>query len=67
MNQTMNTPGERAYHVSQTLANHAIEGFHPDATDKQMLSRYIAGTASIEDLLTSARKFAQDARRGISS
>lgn len=67
MNQPMTTMNERAFHVDQALANHAIEGFHPDAADKQMLSRYISGTASIEDLLASARRFAQDARRGIST
>jgi len=67
MNQPIITINERAFHVSQALANHAIEGFHPDAADKQILARYIAGTASIKDLLSRARKFAQDARKGLSA
>ena len=67
MNQPTSTINERAFQVSQTLANHAIEGFHPDAADKRILSRYIVGAASIEDLLASARQFAQDARKGLAT
>lgn len=61
------TVNERAFHVSQVLANHAIEGFHPDADDKRILSRYVVGAASIEDLLANARKFVQEARKGLAT
>lgn len=67
MNQPMTTTHERSFHVSQALANHAIEGFHPDAADKRMLSCYIVGAASIEDLLDNARRFAQGTREEIST
>lgn len=54
------TASERAKHVRQANANQAIEGFHPDEEDKQIQARYIAGTASIADLLAHAKKFVAD-------
>jgi hypothetical protein len=55
---------DRALHVEQTLANHAIEGFAPDVADKLLFARYVAGTASVNDLLSQARLFALEAKKG---
>lgn len=56
------TASERAQHVRQANANQAIEGFHPDEEDKQIQARYIAGTATLADMLAHARKFVADVR-----
>jgi hypothetical protein len=56
------TRAQRQKHVRQMNANHAIEGFAPDATDKQLQQQYIDGTASLEDMLAHAREFAGQAQ-----
>lgn len=61
------TAAERAAHVREANANAAIEGFHPDEEDKAMQARYIAGTASIADLLALAKKAADAGKKGGSS
>lgn len=67
MTRILITIGDRALHVEQTLANHAIEGFAPDEADKRLIGRYVAGTASVNDLLSHARLFAIEAKKGIVS
>lgn len=67
MTKTLISAGDRALHVDQTLANHAIEGFAPDEADKLLIARYVAGTASVNDLLSQARLFALEAKKGIVS
>lgn len=51
------TSTERAWHVQQTNANNAIEGLLPDHSDREIQARYIAGTASLPDLLDNAKAF----------
>lgn len=63
MTRILITVGDRALHVDQTLANHAIEGFAPDEADKLLVARYVAGTASVNDLLSQARLFALEAKK----
>jgi hypothetical protein len=58
------TLNERANHVRQVLANHAIEGFEPDEADKLLLSRYVLGTVTVDDLLSQARLFVLEAQKG---
>lgn len=48
---------ERCNHVSAMRANFAIEGMYADAEDIALQERYIAGTASLDDLLNHARAF----------
>lgn len=57
------TATERARHVHQANANQAIEGLYPDAADKEIQARYIAGTASLADLLAHAKTFATEAHK----
>lgn len=59
---TATTWGERERHVRQLMANLAIEGMHPDGSDKQMLQAYIDGTATLDDLLEHAKAFAAAAQ-----
>jgi len=54
------TSTERARNLHQANANQAIEGFHPDETDKAIQAMYIAGTATLADLLAHAQKFATE-------
>lgn len=54
------TAPERARHVYQANANQGIEGFQPDASDKAIQAKYIAGTATLADLLAHAQKFATE-------
>lgn len=56
MNTTIKT--EREKHVAQMRANQRIEGFEPDADDLAMQQRYIEGTATLDDLLQYAMRFA---------
>ena len=58
------TQEERRQHVGQMCANFAIEDMHADADDMVMQERYIAGTASLADLLQHARDFAERKRKG---
>jgi hypothetical protein len=58
----MSTAAERQAHVTQMNANQSIEGLEPDAADKEIQAKYVAGTASIADLLKSAQQFADQAR-----
>lgn len=67
MNRSSTTLSDRALHVSQALANHAIEGFSPDEADKLAIARYVAGTAIVDDLLNQARLFALEAKKGVLS
>ncbi|MFZ6864811.1 hypothetical protein ACO0K7_19510 [Undibacterium sp. Ji67W] len=53
------TRDERAHHVAQMRANFGIEGIEPDEDDKRLQDAYIDGTATIEDLLEHAEKFAK--------
>lgn len=64
MIRTLIPLGDRALHVDQALANHAIEGFEPDEADKLLVARYVAGTVSTNDLLRQARLFALEAKKG---
>lgn len=57
----MTTREERVQHVRQMLANSRLEGFEPDAADKQLQAAYIDGTATLDDMLTHARSFAANA------
>ena len=50
------TAEERAAHVRQANANQALEGFHPSDDDRLIQSKYINGTATIDDLLNYARE-----------
>ena len=59
----MTTSSERARHVQQANANQAIEGFQPDAADKEIQAQYIAGTATLTDLLAHAKKFVADHKK----
>jgi hypothetical protein len=54
----MTTRADRERHVAQMLANHRIEGYKPDDTDKQFQAAYIDGTATLDDLLAHAHQFA---------
>jgi hypothetical protein len=57
------TPEERRRHVEQMRANFAIEDMHADSEDLAMQDRYIAGTASLADLLQYARSFVERKRK----
>lgn len=61
------TKAERRRHVAQMNANFAIEGFTPDAEDKELQRRYIEGQATLDDMLKHAREFAAKAARGLAS
>lgn len=67
MTPNLITLGDRALHVEQALANHAIEGFAPDEADKLLIARYVTGTASVNDLLSQARLFTLEAKKGVVS
>jgi hypothetical protein len=54
----MNTAKSRARAVEQMNANQAIEGFYPYDKDLLLQRVYVAGTASIDDLLNHASDFA---------
>lgn len=54
----MTSPAERERHIAQMLANFRIEGYEPDEADKQLHAAYIAGAATLDDLLAHARQFA---------
>lgn len=56
------TAAQRARDVRATVANHGIEGFLPDAQDRDNQEAYIAGTKTVADLLNHARAFAQQAK-----
>ena len=53
------TREERAHHVAQMRANFGIEGMEPSEEDARLQEAYIDGTASIEDLLEHAEKYAK--------
>lgn len=59
----MTTQGKRKHHVAQMLANSRLEGFEPDKVDKQLQDAYIDGTATLDDMLTHARAFAEAEKR----
>lgn len=59
----MTTRDERAKAVEQVNANFRIEGFEPDAHDKALQAEYIAGEATVADMLRDAHRFAEDARQ----
>ena len=47
---------ERRRRVEAMQANFVQEGMHPDAEHEVLMGRYIAGTATLSDLLGYARK-----------
>lgn len=51
------TMATRNQDVCQTLANHRIEGFQPDAADLRNLTAYVLGVATVGDLLQAARDY----------
>ncbi len=55
---TVTTTQQRTRAVAQTRANFALEGMLPDRGDLLMQERYIAGKATIADLLAHAKAFA---------
>lgn len=60
----MTTQAQRADHVRQANANQALEGLFPDANDREIQARYIAGTASLDDLLQHAKNFVTQIKNG---
>lgn len=60
------TSQERAMHVRQANANQALEGLQPDAGDREIQARYIAGTATLTDLLDHAKRFVVESRNRMS-
>lgn len=54
----MSTPADRAEHVRQVNANQAIEEFEPDQDDVVLQAAYVAGKATVPDLLAAALAFA---------
>lgn len=61
------TKAERRRHVAQMNANFGIEGFKPDADDKELQRRYIDGDATLDDMLKHAVQAATKAGTGQSS
>lgn len=57
------TKDQRRQHVAAMRANFGIENIHPDAEDVAWQERYIEGTASLDQLLSYARIFAEDFSR----
>jgi hypothetical protein len=53
----MKTKAERKRDVATMKANFALEGGVPDASQEALLSQYIEGTASFQDLFDHAREF----------
>lgn len=53
-------------HVRQANANQALEGLQPDAGDREIQARYIAGTATLTDLLDHAKRFVVESRNRMS-
>ncbi|HYD60563.1 MAG TPA: antitoxin VbhA family protein [Noviherbaspirillum sp.] len=60
----LTTRKDRAAIVQQVNANAAIEGFEPDAADKELQQRFIDGEATVEDLLAAAQEFAAKKEEG---
>jgi dephospho-CoA kinase len=48
---------ERQRQVDQANANQSIESQLPDSSDKRIQDQFVAGTASVEDLLKHANDF----------
>jgi hypothetical protein len=57
------TKEQRRQHVATMRANFGIENMQPDAEDFAWQERYIEGAASLDDLLTHARTFAEKRRK----
>jgi hypothetical protein len=59
MGPDVTSRADRERHVAQMLASSRLEGLEPDEAHQQLLQEYIEGTASLDDLLTHARQFAE--------
>ena len=56
--QVDNTREERARIVAEVNASFAIEDLEPDADDLRIQQEFIEGTATLDDMLEHARRFA---------
>lgn len=57
----MSSQAERRRHVAQMLTNFRLEELEPTEADKQLHEAYIAGTATLDDMLEHADDFAKAA------
>jgi hypothetical protein len=57
----MSSQAERRRHVADMLTNFRLEGLAPTEADKQLHEAYIAGTATLDDMLVHADDFARAA------
>ena len=56
------TREQRLHHVTQMRASFAIENMLPDAEDRKMQERYIAGEIDLHAMLKYATEFAERGR-----
>jgi hypothetical protein len=49
----------RTDHVARMLTNYRLEGIEPDETDVELLEAYMAGTVTLDDLLSYAGAYAR--------
>jgi hypothetical protein len=57
----MSSQAERRRHVAQMVTNFRLEELEPTEADKQLHEAYIAGTATLDDMLVHADDFAKAA------
>lgn len=63
MGSKLTSRAERKAHATKMLNNMRLAGIEPAIEDKMLLQFYIAGTITLNDLLTHAHQFAASAQK----